>query len=219
MSISNFSHTHFVRQKEFRNILTKVRKCFDIMSSDISNTGQLLRNDENEMRDKLHYDYLNNKNIRSQVRLNGYLFNPETPSDEKQGNKRGRTDFKVIIKSRTFDNPQEFFTIECKRIDGSTALNREYVINGIQRFIDNAQPLYQSYCRTNGLIGFIVNNADIVNNVAAINKYLLSNSQCNTNTVLNREKGVEDCFKSLHTSEKLPLQLYHLMLDFSSLIN
>ncbi len=219
VDLGNFSHINFVRQKEFRSILKKIVLCYDIMCNDYS-IGQLyLPNDENEIRDVLHYKYLNCKHIRNRVKLRSYLFIPEVPENCKQGDKRGRTDLRVIIKSRTFDNPEEYFTIECKRLDGNDTLNNLYISKGIKRFIDDNKPLYSSHCQTNGMIGFLVQNVNIGSNVSKINT-LLQNKYNSINTIdeISQEISIPNCYKSLHVSQNKPLQLYHLMLDFSQII-
>lgn len=218
INVGNFSRIHFVRQKEFKNILTKILMCHELMCSDCIANKRTLPNNENQLRDILHYEYLNDKQVRIKVKLGEYLFIPEVPENEKQGDVRGRTDFRIILKSRTFENPQEYFTIECKRIDGNDSLNNAYIANGIKRFV-NENPLYLSYYRTNGMLGFIVKDIDIDNNITAINDLLLNEHKAiSTLNGLSCENSVPYCYKSLHTSQGHSLQLYHLMLDLSHLI-
>ena len=144
IDVSNFSRVHFVKHKEFKNILTKIVMCYEMMCNDCVTQKRTLPNNENQLRDILHYEYLNLNQIRAKIKLNQYLFVPEVPEDHRKDNTRGRADLRVIIKSRSFENPQEHFTIECKRLDGNTSLNEAYIVNGILRFV-NENPLYSSY--------------------------------------------------------------------------
>lgn len=192
--------------------------CYEIMCNDCVTQKRTLPNNENQLRDILHYEYLNLKQIRAKIKLYQYLFVPEVPEDRKRDDTRGRTDLRVIIKSRTFENPQEYFTIECKRVDGNEPLNNAYITNGIQRFV-NENPLYLSYYRTNGMLGFVVKNIDITNNINELNTLLLNKHKTiNTLDKISCEDSIPCCYKSLHTSQNQSLQLYHLMLDLSHLI-
>lgn len=218
INLGNFSRIHFVKQKEFKSILAKIVMCYEMMCDDCVTQKRALPNNENQLRDILHYEYLNIKRIRAKVNLNQYLFVPEVPEDRQKDDTRGRTDLRVIIKSRTFENPQEYFTIECKRIDGKESLNNAYIANGIQRFV-NENPLYLSYYRTNGMLGFVVKNININNNIKALNDLLLNKHKTiNTLDQISCESSVLYCYKSLHISQNQSFQLYHLMLDLSHLI-
>lgn len=218
INIGNFSRIHFVKQKEFKNILSKVVMCYEIMCSDCVKQGKTLPNNENSLRDILHYEYLNIKQVRAKCNLTQYLFVPEVPEDRKKNDIRGRTDLRVIIKSRTFENPQEYFTIECKRIDGNKSLNEAYIVNGILRFV-NESPLYLSYYRTNGMLGFIVKDINVANNMNEIDS-LLSNKYEEVKVIDNivSEDSVPCCYMSTYISQNKPLRLYHLMLDVSRFV-
>ena len=218
-NVTDFAHTQFVRQKEIRTILSKVVRCYEVLYNDFISNGDKLPNDENKIRDTLHYKYLNDKTVRSQVKLRQYIFVPEAYEDNMRDSSRGRADLKVIIQSRTFANPQEYYTIECKRIDGSRKLNSEYVTSGIRRFADNGVPLYSSYYGTNGMIAFLVSAIDVNRNIVDINSHLKDNKSVTTTMSITEEASVKHCFKSSHQLNSQVLDLYHLMLDFSGIVN
>lgn len=73
----------------------------------------------------------------------------------------GRVDIKVYS-INTIINPKDYYIIECKRIDGSSTLNRKFITEGICRFILN-KPKYSSYNKKNIMLGFVVKNIDIEN--------------------------------------------------------
>lgn len=218
IDVSNFSRVHFVKNKEFKNILTKIVMCYEMMCNDCVTQKRTLPNNENQLRDILHYEYLNLNQIRAKIKLNQYLFVPEVPEDHRKDNTRGRADLRVIIKSRSFENPQEHFTIECKRLDGNTSLNEAYIVNGILRFV-NENPLYSSYYGTNGMLGFVVKDINVANNMHEIDN-LLSNKHTEAHVIDNIvcEDSVPCCYKSTHISQNKPLRLYHLMLDISHVV-
>ncbi|WP_035237643.1 hypothetical protein [Desulfobacter vibrioformis] len=198
---------------EFQDILSKIVECYKLMMSD----GILVNNDENEIRDVLHRDYLNNNSIRNSLGLTDYLFDPEVP----EANTQGRTDIKIQTPD-TFLDTFAYYIIECKRLDngnpsGRTGLNAKYIKNGIMRFVEGK---YSTYCKLNGMIGFIVETMDINKNIQHIN-WLLDSKYFQTNTLekLSSQLFIQD-FKYQYCSVHKDLKnnkfsLYHLMLDFS----
>ena len=176
-----------------------------------------LLNDENEIRDYLLFNYLNNDDIRRNIELTSYIFDREVPED----NNEGRTDIKIQT-IQSFIETKAYYIIECKRLDsrnlrGSSGLNAEYIENGIFRFIEEK---YSSYCGINGMMGFIVEDMDIQGNAENLNyvneQYF---RETNTEQGLHRVdciEGYEYIYNSRHkTVSGGNLILYHLMLDFS----
>ena len=116
--------------------------------------------------------------------------------------------------------------MECKRLDninttGTTGLNAEYIKNGIIRFTSK---YYSSFYRVNGMIGFVVTPLDIHANTDCINTLLeTSFNEANTNrkiTQANFIDGFEYHYSSSHSdSDNVPLDIYHLMFDFSGNIS
>lgn len=212
-----FAHKPFYRKKSLTYILSKIQECNQLMAADCKCQKTYVENNENEIRDKLHYDYLNNRKIRNRIGLSEYIFQPESPADEKKDGKRGRTDLKVMIKSQTFNDPaKNYFTLECKRIDGSNKLNKEYVSNGMLRFIDKKKPLYRSCYNCNAMLGFIVKSMDIDKNIDDINKYILEN--LTSKDRINAPRRDVCYYTSSHVSVGKNLELYHLMLDIVDVI-
>lgn len=217
-----FIFAEFSVEKTIRNILSKVALCCDLLIENYSEKSVLIPNNENEIRDLLHYNYLNENKIRDKFNLKEYLFLPEVPEITEKDGIRGRTDIRVLIKSRSFENVNEYFTIECKRVDGGSDLNKKYINNGISRFVDDNQPLYLSYFGFNSMIGFVVNDIDITQNIKEINNLIDTEfKHVSCKNPLEFEAGIKHCsfiFSSSHESQKKQLKLYHLMIDFSSII-
>lgn len=206
LNASNYHDNTFFYNSQFEDILSKIVDCYQIMISD----NVILPNNENEIRDVLLLKYLKNNSVRKTIGLTSYLYDREVPED----NTIGRTDIKIQTLN-TFIDTNAYYIIECKRLDntnlqGRTGLNAKYIENGILRFTSK---MYSTHYKTNGMIGFIVEKLDIIQNVGHIN-VLLSNMLDNPKICLDRRQIHSDfdfCFCSIHNE----IVIYHLMLDFS----
>lgn len=198
---------------EFQNILTKIVECYKLMISD----GIKVKNDENQIRDLLHRNYLDNNEIRNRLGLTDYRFIPEVP----ETNTTGRTDIRIET-INTFLDTSAYYIIECKRLDnknptGKTGLNSKYIANGIMRFVEGK---YSTYRDLNGMIGFVVETMDIKKNVHNINNLLNKKPfYAGTEKDLSFQSFIKD-FKYQYCSIHRDLndnvfKLYHLMFDFS----
>ncbi len=170
----------------FMELLDFIYSCYKKMLND-----KILvpHNDENTIRDFLVRDYLNNNTLRHSMDQLNFLFDPEVPEND------GRSDIKVQTLNTLIDT-RAYYIIECKRLDGYSTLNKEYITNGINRFITRK---YSSYYKVNGMIGFIVKAIDVDKNLNKIDETFIP---------IKRDK--------LYISKHKELDLYHLMLDFSS---
>lgn len=173
-------------------------------------------NNENKIRDILVNKYINNPTIKKAIEFK-YFILPEIP----ESTTTGRTDIR-IFSPNTFYNQDEYFTIECKRLDnqacqGVSGLNFQYIKNGIQRFTSG---FYSSYFNINAMIGFVVEKLDIDKNVDDINCLLNNNfKEINTIRFLKNENFIDDFkfhYSSMHlTKGRQTLKLYHLMFPFA----
>jgi hypothetical protein len=211
LNASQFKHRSNFYGSEFESLLSKIIVCYEKMSAHITS----LPNKENEIRDVLLIDYLNDNKIRNEIGLKNYLFDPEVP----EGNE-GRTDIKIQTKN-TFEDTAAYYIIECKRLDTKSknwekSLNSEYVNEGIARFVSKK---YSTYYKVNGMIGFIVEAMDINENIIAINSLL--NGNLNTSQVLHYHEiapNFDFSYRSTHNLDKGEIAIYHLMFDFSQQI-
>jgi len=201
-SVSYFNTT-------FENIFGKIIICYNLMISD----GIILSNNENKIRNKLVNNYLNDNKIRNKIDLKNYYFQPEAPTK----NDTGRIDIKIISQQTTFSNTDFFYAIECKRLNGKNKLNNEYISNGIKRFTDEKYPFCEN---TAGMIGFVVSQMNIHENIGLINQLLQSTfNEANTEKGLMKKQinpNFEYSYYSCHKVGKTTKTIYHLMFDFSS---
>lgn len=210
LDASAYGHSNIFYNAEFEELLSKIIACYNLMLTD----NVSLSNDENSIRDVLLINYLNDNSVRRKIELTDYLFNREVPESKTIG----RTDIKIETQN-TFQDTDAYYTIECKRLDasnatGETGLNAKYIQNGINRFVSKT---YSTYYKTNGMIGFVVQEMDIHKNVVAINGLLKSTA--NTTRELYHYKIVSDfdySYCSTHSLDNDGILIYHLMFDFSN---
>jgi hypothetical protein len=213
LDASIFKESSDFKISEFQDILTKIVECYKLMISD----GIKVENDENQIRDLLHRNYLDNNEIRNNLGLTEYLFHPEVP----ESNTTGRTDIRITT-SNTFKDTSAYYIIECKRLDnknltGKTGLNSKYIANGIMRFVEVK---YSTYRGLNGMIGFVVETMDIQKNIQNINN-LLNKKPFDTSTEksLSFKSFIQNFNHQYHSSHRdldnKVFNLYHLMFDFS----
>mgnify|MGYP001549797100 CR=1 FL=1 len=203
LDASAFTKSNIYLDREFEFILSGVYKCYQKMLVDYS----AIENNENKIRNRLYKDYLKSSNVRTWLGLESYIFHPEVPEIDDNYDESARTDL-IVYNALTYAKDETaYYVIECKRIDGTKTLNDKYVINGINRFIDNRYPSNKS---VNGMLGFVVKSIDINDNVSRI-------------TGLTSYSFIPQfpfAYTSTHTSiNSQDFTLYHLMLDFAQLIS
>lgn len=212
LNASGYDYNGIFYNADFEEILSKIITCYNLMLTD----NVSLTNDENAIRDVLLINYLKDNPTRKKIKLTDYLFDREVPEDRSLG----RTDIKIQTLN-TFQDTSAYYIIECKRLDatnpnGTTGLNAKYIENGICRF---ASFSYSSHYKTNGMIGFVVDELDINENVSSINNLISTNfSKANTTQDLQYRAIVDDfqfSYCSCHNVDENNVVLYHLMFDFS----
>jgi len=205
-----------------KDVLSKVLLCCDMMQNDCRTDCNTLENLEEDIRDYLFCHYLNDDDVMEKVGLSEFRFFSEVPENYQKDKPIGKTDLQ-LISINMFRHRSQYFTIECKRIDGSKLLNRHYIENGIKRFV-MPNPKYPSVFATNCMFGFVVKKIDIKANTKEIDRLqrdeykeidvkapiTYSNISDKHNYTYESEYIVKDAFDIL---------LYHIFYDFSSIIN
>lgn len=184
-------------ETEFKNLLLNIYSCYILIIAD----KQLIPpKNENEIRNIL-LRYLKNTKIRNEdCIITGYIFEKEVDEND------GRADIKIRNANEfiKYEEQDAYFIIECKRLDGESALNTAYVKDGIKRFTSTYKSsknraYYSSYYGINGMIGFVVKTIDIDANMLKIDDSF---------NIIESHK--------LYDSTYPEVKLYHLMMDFSN---
>lgn len=209
--------------KGIESILLGCVHAYELLKKD----GVMCENDENAIRDVLVRRYLKNRTFKQRFKLGRFLFDPESVETN------GRPDIRVFSPRGTFLDDEQYYLIECKRLDNLqtssvSGLNAKYIANGVFRFVSGRYPCR---FRANFMIGFLVVPMDIDDNVQCINSLFGKHLKDDKNhdvvvyarQELRQTKGVIRDFEYLYTSVHKQnagseFMLYHLMFDFSKSI-
>lgn len=147
----------------FHLIIVHLFQCSHDMAEKCKATGNQLHNHEDRITDRLVANHLNLNNL-------GLRFIPQSSETfiPEEDVYKGRCDIKVVSDD-WFRNLDDYYLIECKRIDGGSPLNRQYVSEGVSRFIENPAK-YASYHKRNIMFGYVVQAIDIAENAAKIDQ-------------------------------------------------
>ena len=196
-------------------IVAHLIKCSQKMRSDCVQNSNPLRNHEDKITNRLVAKYLN-------AEPNGFHYERESPEnfDEETDTYIGRTDIKVLPWSH-FCGSEAYFVIECKRVDGSYALNRLYITEGVARFVEF--PLkYPSYYNLNIMFGYIVKSIDIVENASkidALQRCQLTGVSASAFVKLESENSRYFLFTCEYFTENTNrIELLHLFYDFADVM-
>jgi hypothetical protein len=147
----------------FQLIIVHLYQCSHDMAERCKVTGNQLYNHENKITDRLAANHLNLNNW-------GLRFIPQSPETftPEEDVYKGRCAIKVVSKD-WFRNINDYYLIECKRINGGKHLNCQYVSDGVSRFVINPVK-YPSYHKRNIMFGYVVQAIDIAKNTAKIDQ-------------------------------------------------
>ena len=198
------------------DIVAILIRCCSKMKLDAAKGRLLPRNSENRITNRLFHDYLEKEHVHQLFHFqlqSPENYNPETDLYRGVGDIR-------VVPWNMLTVPKACFLIECKRIDGSPPLNREYIKEGVQRFIEES-PKYKSYFGRSIMLGYVVSSIDIPENVLEIDKRLaeLVDGVSVGNLVLVRHNSDWYVYSSESTSGGgVSIILDHLFFDFSGAI-
>ncbi|WP_138308520.1 MULTISPECIES: hypothetical protein [unclassified Clostridium] len=199
----------------FESIMEHLIRCSDEMKADCIETGNLLNNNEDKITNRLVENYLN----KGSAFMRFILQSPESfvPDEDIY---KGRTDIKVVPQN-WFMDINDYYIIECKRIDGKAKLNKEYIINGIARFVISP-PKYSSFNKRNIMFGYVVQDINIPNNTIEIERLqkTMIDEVTSEGFILNNNSGAECYIYSCkYTVNTEWIELRHLFYDFSDCIS
>lgn len=199
----------------FHLIVLHLCQCSHDMIEKCKATGTQLHNHEDRITDRLVANYLNFNNWRLR-------FIPQSPESfiPEEDIYRGRCDIKVVSDD-WFSNSDDYYLIECKRIDGGNHLNRQYVLEGVSRFII-CPVKYPSYHKRNIMFGYVVQAIDIEENATKIDRLqseLLAGALSGNLLLVNSTSSEfyqYTCQYQYATTDDI--ELTHLFYDFSTVI-
>lgn len=199
----------------FEKITNYIIDICELVVEDYEKKQLKLPNDENKIRSIMLEEYL--KPQKDSYGISDYRFELEVPENYVgNGQHIGRVDIRILLKS-DFEKEDAYYIIECKRIDGTSNLNKKYVKEGVARFITEK---YSSYYGRNIMLGFVVKKIDI-----SANAQLIEESQnadldqhMHGNFQLVKSDKLTESYKCMYQIQSGELELRHIFSDYSSII-
>lgn len=190
-----------------------------LMVDDCRKGGQKIPNHEELIRNRLVEQYLDNDDVQVALGLDNIpiRFLPETLEnyDKNTGTYMGRADIRVTSTNWLF-NRNDYYIVECKRIDGTQTLNKKYVEEGISRFTDDP-PKYPSYHHCSIMLAFVVKSVNwntVIDAIAKIHATCL-NSVTTQNVTINQVTLEYSLCESIYNSG---LTLEHIFYDVTAAV-
>ncbi|WP_430885169.1 hypothetical protein [Fusibacter sp. JL216-2] len=210
----------------YDHIVETIEKCCNLMKQNCISSGRKVKNHEVNIQNHLFYYYLDKNSVLEELECDMFpiSFQIETPEtyDEDTDTFIGRCDIRVTSNNYWVNkNKEDYYIIECKRIDGSSRLNNKYIDEGVFRFVDEP-PKYPTCHNKNIMFGFVVKDIDIQNNskkLSVLNKKKFKFKAQGDLSVIKADSsvGLYEYISDYALSDK-PLQLLHIFFDFSPLI-
>jgi hypothetical protein len=176
---------------------------------------------EEKIRNYLLEHYLRDNIFRKSINTNNIpiQFQPESlvNYNEENNSYDGRVDIQAVSTEWLYGNHNAYFTIECKRLDGTKSLNEKYVTQGVFRFIGD-NPKYPSYNNKNFMLGFVVKQINLVNLINSINEIHLQELKDSVTQNITTVEASEN-YSLCESSYISQLTLNHLFYNFSDIIS
>lgn len=202
-------------QANFDKITNYILDICRLIVDDYEQKQLKMPNDENQIRSIMLEEYM--KKQKGAYDMEDYRFDLEVPEHYVGNGKHiGRVDLRILLKN-DFEKEEAYYIVECKRIDGTSALNKKYVQEGIARFITEK---YSSYYGRNIMLGFVVKKIDISDNAKSIEDIQNKDSDkfMHSKFELIGEKGVSERYKCMYQIQSGKLELCHIFSDYSSIV-
>jgi len=210
------------------DIFTEMRdfvvKCCELMNDESITLNNPLPNHEDKIKLRLMNKYLRQPSVREKL---GYknlklMFDAETVENynELTDESNARLDIKVSSED-TLTHYDKYYTIECKRLDGYAHLNKEYVKEGISRFVSSSAKYASGYGK-NLMLGFVIKNIDIKTNTNKINeiqKVELNKELKEEFKLLNEIPSRCSIYSSFYECSSRKIQLQHIFYDLSKAVS
>lgn len=199
----------------FEKITNYILDICDLVVEDYEKKQLKLPNDENQIRSIMLEEYM--KRQKGVYGMSDYRFELEVPENYAGNGKHiGRVDIRIVLKN-DFEKEDAYYIIECKRIDGTSALNKKYIKEGVSRFVTKK---YSSYYGRNIMLGFVVKRIDVSANVKRIEEIQNSESDQQMHGAFQfvKSKGVTESYKCTYQIHSGEVELRHIFSDYSSIM-
>ena len=215
MGMLNVDILRDLSKADFERICEYIISMCELIVEEYEERALKLPNDENIIKNTLLEDYLK-KNKKSFGMLE-YRFAPEALEHYNgKGAYIGRTDIQIVLKT-DFEKDDAYYIVECKRIDGSTRLNKDYVKKGIARFVSER---YSSYYGRNIMLAFVVKNINISDNVLEIE--MLQNNENNAGMhgtfSMEGQTRITESYICQYNTRYKDIAIRHIFTGFSSIV-
>lgn len=210
----------------YDSVVETIEKSCSLMKQTCISSGRKVKNHEVNIQNHLFFYYLDNNSALAELECDMFpiSFQIETPEtyDEETDRFMGRCDIRVTSNNYWVNRDKEdYYIIECKRIDGSSNLNNKYIDEGVSRFV-NEPPKYPSHHNKNIMFGFVVKDIDIHDNSRKLSKINKDRFETRAQSDLTSIKsdlgeGLYEYISNYILSDK-SLQLVHIFFDFSPVI-
>ncbi len=196
------------------------------LKEDTAAGNEMLANDEEAITYRLVEYYLNDDEFRRRNHLNRLLvrFQPEHPVnlDVAAGRYRGIGDIQVIGEDY-LHNANAYGLIECKRLDGTPLLKREYVNEGIDRFVGalTGKIKYPRHIGEDIMIGYLVAPMQFEHMLDELNKYLKRRMPINVRQELQESERMGEgifCSSVFQCADGEAREIRHLFYDFDGVV-
>ena len=204
-----------LHRANFEKIATYILDICALIVEDYEERQLKLPNDENKIRSIMLEEYMNRE--KAAHGMSEYKFELEVPENYiGNGQYAGRVDIRILLMT-DFEKDDAYYIIECKRLDGSTDLNKKYVKEGVARFITEK---YSSYYGRNIMLGFVVKKIDVSANTKLIEKIQNTepDQRMHGRFQLVKSEGVTESYKCLYQIQSGEVELCHIFSDYSSII-
>ncbi|RKJ38107.1 hypothetical protein D7X25_30885 [bacterium 1XD42-8] len=199
----------------FEKITNYILDICELVVEDYEKKQLKLPNDENKIRSIMLEEYLRKQKVSYD--MSNYRFDLEVPENYAgNGHHIGRVDIRILLKS-DFEKEDAYYIIECKRIDGTSDLNKKYVKEGVARFTTQK---YSSYYGRNIMLGFVVKKIDMSVNAQLIES--IQNADLDEHMhgefELVGNGSVTESYKCIYQIQSGEVELRHIFSDYSSIM-
>lgn len=206
-----------LRRDDFERISDYIVESCNLLSVDYQHQRKQMPNHENTIRNILLEEYLDDDSRRINYGMGDYRFIPETQEHYNgQGNYIGRADIRIMLKT-DFEKRDAYYLVECKRLEGSRNMNKEYVEEGVARFVSRK---YSAFYGKGILLGFVVRQINISKNAQDI-EYLQNTSvepSMHGKFAALDIRTSQEIYSCVYQLQGGELELRHIFVDFSGVV-